>query len=402
MRYAEDASYAPMKRCIPNTRDDTLTEIIDWIVNPNSQQHVLLLTGVAGAGKSSIAHTIATRFHDLQRLGSCFCFDRAYQNDRTPDIVFSNIARDLADLDENFKRLLCQQAMKKAIQTTTDLKAQFNDFILKPMKNVRLVGPVLILIDALDECKTGPSFERLLSILANKMQDLPTNFRIILTSRPESYILPPLLQSANIIHKRVYSSTNDVLKFIKVELQGNINPLQFSDEQCTRLAEYSQGLFQWAFVVCAMLKGGLQGGVTSQDLYDDLMGSVKDNAGNGNLLDTLYTTILSQSFNTTKSRVMERFRKVMGRVLTVYQPLSKVSLEYLEAAINGPQSVNVIQAVINYMGALLSGVHDSSVIKPLHSSFHDYLTDATRSKEFHVDISTQHFDLASGTLKIME
>jgi hypothetical protein len=85
-----------------------LEEITEWINKPNGNDvpQIFFLSGVAGSGKSAIAHTIASRFRELQWLGSSFCFDRSNHVGQHPDNLFSTVTLDIADLDplwlENF------------------------------------------------------------------------------------------------------------------------------------------------------------------------------------------------------------------------------------------------------------------------------------------------------------
>jgi Mrp family chromosome partitioning ATPase len=77
--YAAGARFNPDKGCLPGTRKQIIEEIIQWVNSPNGEHahRVYFLSGVAGSGKSAIAHTIAQHFDQLGRLGSSFCFDRS-------------------------------------------------------------------------------------------------------------------------------------------------------------------------------------------------------------------------------------------------------------------------------------------------------------------------------------
>jgi hypothetical protein len=189
MLYAEGARFDPEKVCLPHTRDDVIDEINEWINKPNGDDVpcIFYLSGVAGSGKSTIAHTIALRYDQLGRLGSSFCFDRADQANRRPDNIFSTIARDLADLDPQRKRVLWLTVKeKRSLRITRAPREQFDKFILIPAKNMNTIGPVVIVIDGLDECGDEGSRKVILSILAEAVRNLPSNFRILITARPES------------------------------------------------------------------------------------------------------------------------------------------------------------------------------------------------------------------------
>ncbi|KAI0310216.1 hypothetical protein OF83DRAFT_1178798 [Amylostereum chailletii] len=67
------------RRCLPGTRKAFLEKIEEWVNDPNDSHRVSIIFGLAGTGKSSIAHETAHRFEKLKRLGSSFRFDRADQ-----------------------------------------------------------------------------------------------------------------------------------------------------------------------------------------------------------------------------------------------------------------------------------------------------------------------------------
>ncbi|KAG2747646.1 hypothetical protein P692DRAFT_20736775, partial [Suillus brevipes Sb2] len=98
MEYATGAGLNTSKCCLPNTRQDLLKDIQNWISSTEEgAPRIFWLSGTAGKGKSAVAHTIANWYIDQGGLGSCFCFDRTRQADRRQDKIFTTIASDLAD-----------------------------------------------------------------------------------------------------------------------------------------------------------------------------------------------------------------------------------------------------------------------------------------------------------------
>ncbi len=85
-----------------------IKEIIRWVnsLNGDDVPRIFLLSGVAGSGKSAIAHTIANLFYGQKRLGSSYCFARADQANRRPDNLLSTITLNIADIDEHWKMSL--------------------------------------------------------------------------------------------------------------------------------------------------------------------------------------------------------------------------------------------------------------------------------------------------------
>jgi hypothetical protein len=408
MLYAEGARYDLDKGCLPRTRDTIIDEINRWVNSPNGEDVpcIFYLSGVAGSGKSTIAHTIAHQYDQLGRLGSSFCFDRADQANRRPDNLFSTIARDLADLDPQRKRALWLTVKeKRSLRITRAPREQFEKFILVPANEMHTIGPVVIVIDALDECGDQGSRRVILSILAEAVRHLPSNFRILITARPESDIENALASKHHVFCKRMdaidaNSTSDDISLYIRAQL-SDVQGLErkWPDKSwCLPLVERSEGLFQWAFTACRFITGDGKLGLDPAEQLDILL-SPASSTSNLGALDQLYLDILTRIFPVENSTFMDRFRLVLGRVLAAKEPLSVSSLKELHCE---DDSLDV-GLVINPLGSLLSGVTQQDItVRPLHTSFRDFLTDANRSKYFYVDIAQHHSRLALASMRVMK
>ena len=101
--YAQCASWNPNLLCLADTRKSLIDEIIKWIYSADESKgaEIFWLCDLAGAGKSAIAHTVAQYCDNHGLLGSSFFFDRNIPDRRSPQKLFSTIARDLLKLDNN-------------------------------------------------------------------------------------------------------------------------------------------------------------------------------------------------------------------------------------------------------------------------------------------------------------
>ncbi|KIJ32971.1 hypothetical protein M422DRAFT_91320, partial [Sphaerobolus stellatus SS14] len=152
------------------------------------------LYGVAGAGKSAVAHTVGHFLEDFNGLGSFFTFDVSQPGDKRNEKIFRTIARSLADHYPAMKMNLVHAVRNSYdLKTTPDILQQWEKLLIKSITGaLDMIGqPVVIIIDALDESGDPDSRIQLLSILANQVQSLPQNFRILVTSRP----LPDIVRS---------------------------------------------------------------------------------------------------------------------------------------------------------------------------------------------------------------
>ena len=302
MPYAEGARFDPEKGCLPGTRQEVIDEISEWVNRDGDDvPRLFLLSGVAGSGKSAIAHTVAQQFDAVGRLGSSFCFDRSHQAERHPNNLFSTIARDLADLDPQRRQLLWNVIQgKRALRTTKAAREQFEQFILAPTTNLMSIGPILIVIDALDESADPTSRKVLLSILAEKISELPANFRVLVTARAEKDIQAALGQNPNVVCKLmdaidIKQSTRDIFSFVHSQL-ADVSGLEEkwpNSTWCQLLMEKSEGLFQWAFTACQFVKGNGKEGLDPTEQLSMLL-SPFPQSNQSNHLDQLYIKILTQ------------------------------------------------------------------------------------------------------------
>ncbi|KAF9457442.1 hypothetical protein BDZ94DRAFT_1314195 [Collybia nuda] len=187
--YAPSSGYKLEKNCLEGTRQGIIDEIGAWAWNSSSGKQILWLKGLAGTGKSSVAHTIGKQFDEQHRLGSFFCFDISSKPPRAPEHLFPTIAVNLAGFDNYWNTALWNVIKNDPSLCTTDsVQRQFGEFFLKPADSLRVVGPILIIIDALDEYGDASSCKILLEMLATRMSTLPGNFKLLVTSRPEKDI----------------------------------------------------------------------------------------------------------------------------------------------------------------------------------------------------------------------
>jgi hypothetical protein len=231
----------------------------------------------------------------------------------------------------------------------------------------------------------------------------------LVTSRPLEDIQKKFNGVVHIRQKSMDSipqdlSKRDILCFITEQLSGEDVDIQ-SREALTRA---SGGLFEWARLACAYVKGdnGSDVGLHPNERLDAIM--TRNKAEHIPLLDDMYKFTLESIFPKNlhlRSHRIARFKSVMAQILGTMEPLSMVSLESMRLHfVDGEKtSTNVICAITASMGALLSGTMDSSApIRTLHSSFPDFLTDPNRSGDFFIDVSPIHNNLATACLGVMK
>ncbi|KAG1895037.1 uncharacterized protein F5891DRAFT_1194707 [Suillus fuscotomentosus] len=370
MAYAEAAGLDTRKRCLQETRIDILSDIMGWINdNRDDVPRVLWLSGPAGTGKSSIAHTIANSFIGVGGLGSCYCFDRNTEDRHKK--VFITIARDLADRHPEMRRALAHAVKNQtALKTTPDVIQQWQKLVIEPLGKLSgsPVGPVVTVIDALDE--SGEAVEThsdILRILSGKLRDPTIN---LITKLPKNF---RILKWQNAISAPTYQ-----------KLEGLPD---FGSKDFTALAKKADNLSEWARL--ALSHDPVEREHLLYDMYDFILTQItpKDR----------HASLRSQQ---TQLAV---FRSVMGQILGTAETLPLNSLNAMRSHFRDESEHYKVEVIVEHMGSLLSGTTNSSTpIRPLRASFHDFLTDQSHAGDFFIDVPNVQRNLAFASLGVMK
>ena len=408
LRITEGAGRDPNKMCLNGTRVSVLERIHTWIQRggDGSNARALLAIGQAGVGKSAVAHTIANEYFKSGRLGAMFCFSK----DRGSANVFRTIARNLADIDPVYASELSSFITSDAA-TNASLQVQMDEVLLLPFKKHSLIGPIIIVLDALDECA---DLDPLVKCLINNIDSLPKNLRILMTSRPheaKELCALPWVKVLNLENEP--ASNNDILLYAQERLGPQIVKTIAQgprDDPLTAIAVKSEGLFQYASVVCNEIQTSYsykQSSRRRESPRQTFIRLVRDGKGG---LDGLYSGILERLYPSTEanSEELEDFRNVMCWILAAQERLSHNTLIEFGQVLDGSDAYNDesydrVSMTLRPLGALLSGTQDgSATVYPLHSSIRDYLTDTGRSDRFYIGSEVeQHLSLASISLRLL-
>jgi len=390
-----------------------------WANDPDpASPMILMLFGQAGTGKSTIAHEVARRFHDMGRLTTSYFFVRRSTSKRESYRLFATLAHDLCSRFPAYKAALAKSIHNNPdVVYAQDYPTLFNSLLRDPLQNIHFVGPVLIVIDALDESEdvtninphVGNNGTHFHTFLAKRLSELPSNFRILITSRPEEEIWRAFSDHSSssftcMMDDPVLSRgvDNDIFTYLRTRLTG----AGVDEDTLWKLARKAEHSFQWASVASHYIANPRRG-LSSMQCLRRVLHSTDRGIKGLNPLDDLYTTVL-EMFDMEDPDIRDSFQFVMGQIVGAYQPLSITSLNLMNGRAaadwvnsNAPQDVRVI---VSHLGSLLSNVtpsNSTNPIAPLHTSFRDFLTDESRSGKFYINLKSAHRHLASATLRIM-
>jgi hypothetical protein len=239
---------------------------MEWIADdPDDQKMVLWVYGLAGSGKSALSTTIAQIMRELRRLGAFFFFNRDIPH-RNFATLIRTLAHQLAMFDARFGAAISRVVEMNENIAGIPLEFQFANLLSgNALKSVEWSGgPIILVVDALDEC--GHEADRKVSMqaLSNGLSTLPSFIRIIVVSRQESDIQQALGSHPDVrpYPLNIESATNkdDVLVFVRHRLDEirtenkDLHVLWPGEDKISALAKNADGLFIWASTACLYIQ----------------------------------------------------------------------------------------------------------------------------------------------------
>jgi hypothetical protein len=273
-----------------------------------------------------------------------------------------------------------------------------------PHSSVQVRDPILVVIDALDESGDAIDKNGLHNFLAQHLFELPSNLRVLITSRPEDGIEAAFSNAPSVdtLYMDDAELAAETEQDICLYIQSELPPDMFKDHGI-ELAKAAEGLFQWAAVACGFINSPPASfGFSKKKCMQCLLGHSQGRHGQ-DPLDMLYEEVLEGYFKPDEAQSL--FRSVMGQLFAAIEPLSLHSLITLRrhAPIDDPEDSDAVLEMLRRLGSLLSNVTSSDQtrpITPLHTSFRDFLTNK-KSAMFYVNLSDSHHQLAHSCLGLM-
>ena len=255
---------------------------------------------------------------------------------------------------------------------------QFEHLIAKPLQQIfgTSVKPLLIVVDALDECD---SFEKLLPSLVS-WSHLPKSLKLLITSR-HYHSIQDSLGSISVYHKLntghgISSQTSDDLEKYLTERFSKATGLPQKwpcPVKVSCLCRKAAGLFIWAKSAMDFIlhKGGDP---------EERLDIISAGFGEGiDAVDTLYHQVISIALQGLRKPEETALRLILGSIVVAKNPLRTQDLKEL---------LGVKDALLNSIMSQLSPIlciNDANYLRVCHQSVSDFLLDPKRSKDFWID-----------------
>ena len=373
--------------CLPDTRLDICGFITDWLQQPPGTQNILWLYGVAGCGKSTIANTIASAFRGERRLGAFLFFDRSAKSD--PSNVIRTLAFQLGSFNQHIGDAIAAAISSNPGITESSLQLQFSKLLQEPLLQVAAVitSPIVVILDALDECGNPESRKILLRVFGHNLQRLSTSLRILITSRPQQDILHAFRRQQNVLPYELDISTKSNHEDIMSYLHQRFNELRETmpilpepnwpgEEAIATLRKHSTGLFIW----CSTAMLFIEKGYNKNEKLKVLL-NVGPQMEAEAALDDLYTVALQNSGLWEDATFRRDFCSIFGAIILAKEALSDQTIDELLGSNISQPSIHMIQhfhCVLHH--------RKNGTVYILHPSFADFLMNQQRCCQLDVFI----------------
>ena len=393
--------------CLKDTRRNVIKDIMEWIADASIERKKLLwVYGMAGTGKSTLSTTIAQIMRKVNRLGAFFFFNRDIPQ-RNGSTLIRTLAYQLAMFDARFAAAISRVVENNENIANMPLEFQFEQLLsVNALQSVEWSeGPIVLIIDALDECGSQADRKILMQALSKSLSSLPSFIRVMIVSRPELDIQRALESHS---HLRPYpldidTATNrhDVLEFIRYRLEeirikdGYLGNLWPGDDKIRSLANRAGGLFVWASTACLYIGEGC---APKQRLSELLNKQPEDDSfGPIAKLDSLYETGLRSAGWWNDRSFRSDCRKILGVILCARVPLLCSVIDDLLAL---PEDTPSLKSVSRLRCVL--HVSKTEQIRILHPSFHDYLSERCKDQPWSIDLERHHKELALCCINLLD
>ncbi|KAF8060790.1 hypothetical protein FPV67DRAFT_307115 [Lyophyllum atratum] len=406
---AKDARYDYVNRplCSEGTREGVLKQIMKWVKNQNGHQ-IYWLNGGAGTGKTTIALTVADMLSkDSTIFSASFFCSRESEGRSDARLIFPTFAYLFARCDVQLRNRIV-----RVIKDSPDIghalpKEQLTKLLIEPLRKVYTGSqrPIVLVLDALDECTGGRAPETILTALALEIQSIPF-LKVFVSSRPtastnDAFSVQALRQRRQVfvLHDVEQDIVDaDIRDYMverlnrKAKLCEVPNDSWPPDDSIQKLVKMAGGLFIFASTVCEFIEA-------RGDLEFRLKEITDRPTNEYTGIDGLYREILEYTIAQFRDKAtLEHCRTIIGTIILLQDPLSSYDLGQLLRL--PPKHIRGILSDLQSVLSVPDDIHGA--IRALHASFPDFISTKARCLPvIYIEPAPQHHMIAMRLLEIM-
>lgn len=421
--YAADAAFSSRRwehepLCLAGTRTDLLEDVMRWSETSGGPR-ICWLVGVAGTGKSTVWRTLAQEWDDEQLIGS-FAFSRDDANLSQASRFFVTLAYQLAYTQPSMAAHVGQAFRRRPNIAMESLREQWKHLILAPITQAgvalsRQGKPLILAIDALDECNNSADIATILRLLSGTAGLDPAPFLVFVTSRPETSMLSgfdtvPEADYRTVVLHEIPDPVVDgdvaaflLHEFARIRRIHRYIPADWPSKDTVKsVVRKTLGLFVVAATVIRFVAD--EDCDPPERLAFVLADRMEDESPMLDV-DRMYTQLIKYAIEGVRSpsktdERVKQFRGIVGPIVVLFKALTASALTSLleTRERDVERMVQSLSSVLRYCGDAVTGV-----IRPFHPSFCDFLLDSRRCQDhrFRIAADDTHKKLAQHCLRLM-
>ncbi|KAJ7590180.1 hypothetical protein C8J56DRAFT_1139952 [Mycena floridula] len=349
--------------CAPETREEILAQLDQWARGHG--EPVCWISGPAGAGKSTIAHTVAQQCDKNHCLAFSYFFSRRYATRSNLSVFIPTFVYTLA---KSTGITSIEKKVDKALETNAGLFHQRLEdqlttiaSIIIPILSARPPAcPIVVVIDGLDEYNQDEGkihLEHLVKILIDTMM-----FKLVIQKR--HMVLqdfPAIKDVENYLRP----------KFCKIAERRNLGADWPGPDVVISLAEKSEGIFAYASTLVRFI----------DDKYGDPRRNLETAKRMHKGLDSLYKQVLEDA------KSYPNFALVIGTFAFLR---GEIQLYVIHSLLHLESDEDVHLALRGCFSIMILPKSNRQTIQPHHTSLLDFLTDSNRHQYQFFKSATVH------------
>jgi hypothetical protein len=395
-------SYNEDQGCMEGTRAAVLDGLVSWALEPASQHNLrsgmdvtnmYWLYGSPGLGKTSVANSLCDRLRRNGILGGSFFCKHDNEDLREPKRVLPTLIAKLVRMWSPFRNLVTKTLLDEPQINPNSTRGELL------LKSLQLLEehpphPLVLVIDALDECGQHDTRRPLLNCLVEACSLVPW-LKAVITSRPE-HDIKTFLDTHNVARLDLAtdpSARHDIRVFTEYRMASVASRRHLpsdwpGEEYINKIVERSNGLFIFVETLSRLV---------DVPEPDQLLAQVL--GGASQVADTTLHHLYSTAITSRITQPTPAFQSILRAITAVspYRPLCDESLAELLSL-----EPRVVRSWVDELGSLLyrdqskkGGVHVR------HLSILEFLVGPSCPAAFRVDTELANAEITCHCLMTM-
>lgn len=336
-----------------------------------------------------------------------FICSRDEEDESNVSLIFPTLAFQLALKNDQFADKLVAVLKHDPDLSHGQPGEQFLRLIVEPLQNTgSQSSPIILVIDALDECQGNGVAERILLALAHNIHR-HRHLRVFVSCRPTLSVEFGFLSDPSHSYSKIFVLHDvepgivaaDILTFFKQRLKSirarhSLPQSWPSSALLDRIAQKAGSLFIFAETVCKYIESP---GDATRKLETVALLPETDSEGRSGI-DALYSQIIEEAVHLMDDIDKDCCARILSTIAILHSPMSVNDIGRL------------LDIDIHVIRSILSGLHsvinvpenDNTRVRTFHTSFHDYITSEDRAhQQIYRLPCLQHRDISICLLETM-